>query len=225
MRSWLWMSAGVRGALVVERSPSARWGEDHDVASGRRSLAAPLVYDYAEGSRARDMIDTTDGNTLVSERLVAALRACGATGWSTYPVRVTGRNGRPLKGYEGLVVAGRCGPLDERNLPRRWAPPPVPGGKEAYVWVGFRFDETTWDRTDVFRPEGTMLTFVTERVADSLRRARLLNAYIKPFEEVEHLSVEVDGQMQYAPMRSPGGRRLAPARLAKRVLRRLSLRD
>lgn len=69
--------------------------------------------------------------------------------------------------------------------------------------VGFHFDEDLWDGTDVFRPEQTTLTFVTDPVAQALRGARLLNVHVPSFDEVEHLSIFVDGEMRSAPMRRP----------------------
>ena len=182
---WLWMSASVRGAMVVQRRGDG--------------------YVYAEGGRPRDMLETTGASSLVSARIVERLTECGATGWKARPVEVTGRDGEPVPGYHRLQVTGRCGPLDERALPRRWSPPPVTGGQEAYVWVGFAFDPASWDGSDVFRPEGTRLTFVTEKVGRALNRGRLLNVHAVPFDEVERLSVVVDGVMRSAPLRRARG--------------------
>src|SRR5262245_51319285 len=52
------------------------------------------------------------GLVLVSARLVTLFRGADCSGWTVYPVRLTGKKGELFADYFGLVVQGRCGPLD-----------------------------------------------------------------------------------------------------------------
>lgn len=101
-----------------------------------------------------------------SEELVFALREVGASGLSSYPVRVTHR-GVLLRDYRGVVITGRGGKFDAiRSQVTRWSSlPGIP-----MFFRGVFMDCKEWDKSDVFLIEGFgSRIFVSERVVDAVR--------------------------------------------------------
>ena len=152
--------------------------------------SSPIVFRSkkgASGSRAYDLIGTTHVILkLISARVVSALAPF--TGWTTYPVEVYGRKGELIPGYRGLAVTGRCGPIDNRRSQPRICPPPVPQGQPVRRWFGLYFDSATWDGSDVFVPEGTGLTVVTEAVKVALQHNKITNVEFCQLTEAENAS-------------------------------------
>ena len=99
---------------------------------------------------------------LASARVLDALRGAGATGWTTYEVRLVDEDGTPLGDHAGLAVTGRCGPIDPALSV------PTPGNE--YTMTGKLFAEGTWDGSDVFFPDEGGGLFVTERARTALAR-------------------------------------------------------
>jgi hypothetical protein len=114
----------------------------------------------------------------VHQRVIDVLLDNRFTGWSTYPAVVCDRSGLENTHYHGLVITGRCG---QRNLsaskielseyPGGWFP----------NFVGYYFDEKSWDGSDLFMEEGDesglgdSAKFMTERVVDALQRVGVKN--------------------------------------------------
>jgi hypothetical protein len=136
------------------------------------------------GARPSDVIWTTAHDPLlVNERIVKVLRDGEFTGWSTYPVTVMDKNGVAYNDYQGLIITGRCG---ERELSRSAIElKELPGGWFPY-FAGFFFDERSWDGSDLFMEVGTSTTtkFMTQPVADALRRAHVKNLGLTRLTEV-----------------------------------------
>lgn len=119
---------------------------------------------------------------LFSPALVLALRQIGATGWATYPVALTGKWDEPLATYYGLVVHGRCGPIDESRSVR--VVREYPAGRFTRL-RGLFFDESSWDGSDFFMPrDRTGWIFVTRRIRDVIA-ARVRHAGLEHLYEVE----------------------------------------
>lgn len=175
-------SAGRRTALHVDVQEEIE--EPWDVFRGSVVPKTPLTFHRHSCSKPMDRIASTwVALELVSDRVVQTLRAGAFTGWSTYPVRVFGKDKREIPGYHGWSVTGRCGPIDRSLSQKIWADPTVPGGEASYKWKGLLFDPRTWDGSDIFCPKGTTFTFVTERVRDALERAKLTNIELEPITE------------------------------------------
>jgi hypothetical protein len=97
-----------RGALRVHTRDEVP--EAYALARGDWQPPAPLRYKRDEGgSKQGDMIGTTHGLVrLVSGRLVQTMQEHRFSGWTTFPVEVTGKRGEPLD-YQGWAVTGRQG--------------------------------------------------------------------------------------------------------------------
>ncbi len=150
----------------------------------------PERYERASGQKAYDFIGTTDGcSLLISERVVAGLREHEISGWSTYPLELRKgpfAAGSPMNGYRGLVITGRCGPLDRGRY--ETVIKPNASGKQMMKWArGLYFDEKTWDGSDLFVPAGTLMVLGTEKAKRMLATLEARNLTITRVTEVERL--------------------------------------
>jgi hypothetical protein len=143
---------------------------------GDRQIQTPVSLRWRMGRRTPDdFIWTTIAIPfIVSERVIAALEDCKCSGWDTYPIALVGAAGEPIPGYHGLVVRGRCGPLEKhRSVEIRKQ---YPGGVFP-AYRGWYFDERAWDGSDVFMPGGRVgHVFITQDAKDALSAARISGA-------------------------------------------------
>lgn len=143
----------------------------------------PVLFHWAEGSRLYDILLSTLPSYLVSTRVLHVLEAVAATGWSHYPIELRGKANELIEGYSGLVVTGRCGPLQydkSREETRIGA-----SGKPYIVKIGLHFDESTWDGSEVFTPQGATFVFVTDKVRRAVESARISNVTITRLSDFE----------------------------------------
>ena len=139
----------------------------------------PMAFKHDTGSRAYDVISATYAAIeLISDRMVETLQ--GFSGWSTFPATVTGKRGEEVPGYSGLVITGRCGPLNKDRGRELWGPhetpPGKPGPRRLFPW----FDPDTWDGSDLFAPEGTAHRLITRDLMLALKRAKITNITMTP---------------------------------------------
>jgi hypothetical protein len=164
-------------AELVEESQL--WGR------GEALPTEPVQFRPAEdvsGRQLRDVIWTTGFfPVLVRERLIHLFVSEGFTGWDTYDVELVDHAGCPVDGYHGLVISGRCGPIDysESEIVYELLPAgPSPSYK------GYRFDPASWDGSDFFMPPETEHRLVTAPVAIALRRANVRNVALERITDV-----------------------------------------
>lgn len=141
-----------------------------DLVLGPDPPPAPVRFEIVRGSRPADII----GCAVWSERLISVLRECGATGFKPYEIELY-RKGKPVPGYMGVLVLGRGGPLDEvrSDVERDETGKCIFGHSAVYM------HEDQWDGSDVFVIPGLGIReFVTARVAEVLRKARLRNVQL-----------------------------------------------
>ena len=140
------------------------------------------------GATPSDTIWTTSVHTtIVHGRIVDLLRESNVTGWRTYPVSVTDKKGKLYRDYSGLVITGRCGPVDLTRSAVVLSE--YPGGWFPH-FLGHYFDDDSWDGSDLFmehpdsRGHRTAVVYVTERVRTVFRRAKVRNVELKRLTEV-----------------------------------------
>lgn len=180
-RIFLMQDAFVNGAF---RACPEGQIDDWKVARGDQE--PPKRFGYQMGSSLCDWMGTGwPAFSLVSQRFVTALREGSFTGWKSYAAEVHRKNGKLIEGYEVLIVTGRCGPLDHSKEKKVRKPPPVPQGQAYDAWIGMYFDPESWDGSDLFTPEGTTVTVVTEPVKSALERVGITNVHFKPLTEFE----------------------------------------
>ena len=97
---------------------------------GEAHVTAPVSFIETSGVSPRDIIGTGDAALfLVSERFVAVLRGQQFTGWSTFVVLITRKDGSRVEGYYGFTVTGRCGALDFSKSESMILPPRTLGDR------------------------------------------------------------------------------------------------
>ena len=175
-----------RGAFRVHQL-GRRFDQAPRIERGDVTPTEPLRFHHDQGGRLTDVIGTTSATVLYSDRIVGALGTGGFTGWDTYPVEVYDEHGDLVRGYHGLVVTGRSGPLVDSLSPVMERAPFVPDGPIPLVRVGIRFLPETWDGSDVFRPLGTGFTLVTQEVRDALAAVKPTNLELTRITEIENL--------------------------------------
>lgn len=145
----------------------------------------PISFRRESGSKPQDLMGTTYvAILLVSEQFITTLLEEKITGWSTYPVRLHVTEGtKELSSYSGLSVTGRAGPIDQSKSRIELLPPPVPGGRAMYAEIGMYFPPDSWDRRDMFIPDGTLSICVTERVKQAVEKRRLSNISFTPLSD------------------------------------------
>jgi len=139
---------------------------------------------FMGGDKPEDIIWTDSGTpVLLSDRMLDLFLTEGFTGWSTYDVKLFSKNHKTIPGYSGLVVKGRCGPIDD-SLSRKVAKK-FPA-RISTVWKGLYFDPSTWDGSDFFMPEGNNgWIIIVEKVKRALEKFRFKNAVCISLDEVE----------------------------------------
>jgi hypothetical protein len=145
----------------------------------------PISVGWAMGSaEPGEVIWTTHAiPIIIADSVVNFLRTHGFTGWSLYPVAVRNKQGKPVLGYSGLAVTGRCGNIDYSmsvQVPRIFPAGIFP------VLKGLLFDPASWDGSDFFMPaRRSGHVFVVEEVKKAFERAKIRNVSFEPLDQVE----------------------------------------
>ena len=132
--------------------------DDQALSIGQFIPETPFAVKVSKGKKLYDIMRYQDPfNFAVSERVYKLLKDANLTGWNSYEITIEGRN----ENYYGFQVLGKCGPLKR---------PPEPG----FV-TGCEFDYETWDGSDFFCPEETLLIFCTEKAKKLLYTNQVTN--------------------------------------------------
>ena len=135
------------------------------------------------GSKIFDFLNSGyAGLFLVSKRIIQLLETNSITGWSSIPVKI--------KGYESydyylFMVTGRCSSINYEDSEPFMKQPFTPTGKPIDAKRGLYFDLGSWDGSDIFTPEDSMFTFVTEKVAKLLSEKKTTNILLKNITKFE----------------------------------------
>jgi len=126
----------------------------------------PLLANPSLGNRVGDLVGTGwAGLYLASSAFQAAIDRF--RGWKTYAIEPVGTAER-LKGFDGLAITGRFGPIDEI-----WEDPAISGRFGMYV------DPETWDGSDLFAASNRIGIYVSKAVADALVERALTNVALE----------------------------------------------
>lgn len=141
------------------------------------------------GTKLGDLVGTTySGFYLLSQRVLSVFDREGINGWRACAVTLKSSSRELIEGYSAVGITGRCGPLD--NARSQKVTRILPESKSSTSsWIGLYFAEDSWDGSDLFRPQGTMLTIATGRVVDVLRAINATNVRIRPLLGVERAAL------------------------------------
>lgn len=183
--------SGIPGALEVasasdETSTGFKSNQKMKSALIRGEVIPPLPLNFvwSSGETAMDHITTTLVTIhLFSQRVFECFRRHRFTGWSSFPIRLAGRDGKDLRDYGGLAVTGRCGRIDNARSVRTVRPARKIEG-DADVMMGLYFDPGSWDGTHIFTPGGKV--FVLQDVKSALEEIGATNFCFMPLTRVEN---------------------------------------
>jgi hypothetical protein len=119
----------------------------------------------------------------VSERVTAILREHDVKGWGTYDVAIADRKKQPVPGYCGFSVISFAGNLDFSSSQIVTMPSVISIGKAMEYYIGFAFDPTQWDGSDIFRVGGFMIA--TDKVKNIFKRNHITNVRLIPILDVQ----------------------------------------
>ena len=129
---------------------------------------SPLRVKKSQGRKAYDVVRLQDVfNFLISPNLLKALESNNLTGWKTYPIE----SDIDLDGYKGFQCTSSCGsPIRPKN--------------SGFV-TGYEFDYKTWDGSDFFIPETTMMIIRTRRAKEVIESFRIKNIELENLKTLE----------------------------------------
>ncbi len=176
---------------LASRPFRGRFGDHEDafeLSRGEKDPPHPVRITWSMGAAIPgDVIWTTSAHPLIlSARVIDLFAQHGITGWSTYPVRVTTKEGDDAGRFFGLAVTGRCGVIDLSKS--RIELQQKPGGYYPY-FRGQYFDPESWDGSDLCvqvrdeKGKSSTQRFVTERVVRLLKRHRIRNVRMERLSE------------------------------------------
>jgi len=132
----------------------------------------PFNMRISEGKKYFDIIRFQDVfNFAISRRLYDILKKENITGWDAYKIDIQNTQ----NDYYGFQVTGKS-----NNILR-----PI---KKGFV-TGQNFDYSTWDGSDFFCPEGTMLIFCTQKVKDLFASNHITNVQFQDIKTVKWYNV------------------------------------
>jgi hypothetical protein len=120
--------------------------------------------------------------------VVEALVKGKLTGWEVIPAELMRSETAGSVPYCVLVATGRCGKIDNSRsvqMHKRVIGNP----KGGTVWRGLYFDESTWDGSDLFCPQGAAFFFVTNRFKEVLEAIPVGNIQLQALSDIERASL------------------------------------
>jgi hypothetical protein len=173
---WQMKDSCTTGPLIIIDEPRLTNDMDCALIRGEHRPQKPVTYRYQLGGFPTDLLETTlPGRYLLSDRIVDALNAAKFSGWLTYPVKITGKDGEDVRGYHGLSVTGRCNPVD---WPEKLNPLKLP---------------PYWDGSDIFLILNRKMIGVTEQVYEMLKGLRPSNmTFVRKDESIKKLRPEIE---------------------------------
>lgn len=164
-----------KNAFTVKARESAVYYEKAmDLFKGNIVPDNPIVFLKDRGRKIGDLIVTDGyGIVLLSNRVIDTLREANFTGWSTFPVEIYSSKGEIVDGYSGFSVLGNCGRYDITLAKEVMLPGPL--GNLIPKKMGFYFEPSSWDGSDIFNPAGTWRMVVTESVKEAIERIKATN--------------------------------------------------
>lgn len=136
------------------------------------TLTEPFEMEITEGSKLYDIVGFQDtSNFAISERLYNLLQEHHIIGWRGYEINIKGVEEK----YYGFQVVGRCGKLEQP--------------KEAGFYTGYKFDYNSWDKSDLFSPDETVLLLCTQKVRDLLKKNKITNVELTDISKIQAYSI------------------------------------
>lgn len=118
-----------------------------------------------DGNELNDIVQFADSsNFAISENLKSILESNHITGWSCFPIEIKGIKEK-YYAFQNLSKAGKILNIDDIN---------------SYTTKHRIFDLKTWDGSDIFNLDNTLLNVITPKVKNIIEIAKVTNVEILP---------------------------------------------
>ncbi|MEM0942127.1 MAG: DUF1629 domain-containing protein [Bacteroidota bacterium] len=149
-------------------------------------ISFPVVFKQEYGKKLQDILDTGWPSLyLISNKIKAVLEDNNFTGWQNFAINVLDKQGQEIKGYHGLSITGRCGPVDYSKFSEIIEKRLVPNGPLVKYGKGLYVGLDKWNGGDFFVPEKSGGIVVTKRTAEALKKNKLTNVKLQNLAEIE----------------------------------------
>lgn len=131
----------------------------------------PFKMRISEGKKFYDVLGFQDtSNFAVSHKLYYILKSNNVSGIKFYKILIENVD----EIYYGLQIIGRCGKIKQP--------------KEVGFYKGLKFQFDTWDKSDVFCPEETVLFLCNQKLKNLLKQNKITNIDIEDLSEIQGYS-------------------------------------
>ncbi len=163
-------------------------GIDHYINLVKGNLSdvdLPVVFRQTDGTKFFDFITTRTGiYYLMTEILFNKMIDSGIKGLVHLPIKLFDKNQNLVNGYTGLSITGRCGAIDytkSKIIEKKT----VPNGPSSRYYIGLYFDESSWDGSDIFISEETVMVICTSKVKDLFKALKIKHVRFTSCDEFE----------------------------------------
>jgi len=159
--------------------------EWHLILGNYSGFSFPIVFKQKYGKKLEDILDTGWPSLyIISDKMRTVLEENSLTGWKIFTIKVLDTKGQEIKGYHGLSIVGRCGPIDYNKsevIEKRL----VPNGPLSKYYKGLHVGLDNWDSSDFFLPEKNFGIIITQRAAELIKKYKITNIRLENLEEIE----------------------------------------
>jgi hypothetical protein len=154
---------------------------------GKMELDEPIKFKPNIGKKIYDLIGSGySGINLFSNKVINILKENNISGWKTYPCEIYDWDSNIIDGYSIFSVTGRCSAIDYSKSEKIMIQPLSPKGKPVEGIRGLYFEPNSWDESDIFTPENSKFTIVTEKVKRLFENYNISNVTFKKLTEYEN---------------------------------------
>ena len=145
----------------------------------RNELIPAIVIEFfpSGGKKTFDLLNSGHaGIYLISRMIFDLFKINNISGWNAIQAKISGFENFE---YFLLTIKGRCGAIDHKKSEFILKPPLTPTGKPFVAKRGLFFDLNSWDGSDIFTPDKSRFTIVTEKVKKLLIESKATNITVE----------------------------------------------
>ncbi|HTB06192.1 MAG TPA: hypothetical protein VK806_04495 [Bacteroidia bacterium] len=151
------------------------------------SFEFPIVFKHTHGIKMGDLLHTQWPSLyLISNRIEKLLAENNVTGWKTFPIKIFGKKGEEVLGYNGFSVIGRSNSKviydNSKIIEKRF----VSNGPLCRFYKGIDMDMSKWDGSDFFMPDSITTIYATSKVYTVLSENWTTNVSMKKLSDNEY---------------------------------------
>jgi hypothetical protein len=168
---------------ICVSSDDIDWDQSLDLIEGNLDkFTFPIAFNQFSGKKWTDILQKCNAHFIFSNRFINLLETNNITGWKTFDIKITDKDGNEVNGYKGISITGRSGApycLKSTMFKRQ----KVPTGPISTYYKGTYFDD--WDGSDFFMPDTTIGVYLTKRVVALMNENSITNFSLKQSDEEE----------------------------------------